>query len=327
MPKATPAFYEGKRAVDFFAAQFKKLLPKTYIKPKHDPYGYLYFTTLIRPLDCKERYYVGQSTKMHLMGEYKGSGLRVTRTIAKYGDDCAHVVPLLPVASRKELDYLECIAVALSKLMFADDCVNVRGGGGGSGEHDEKTRQRMSDLKVGRTTYNDGVRAYWLYPDDPRTSKLLKGAMPRPQHTEAYKKKMSKSLKGRTHTAHTRELLRIATSRLEWFNDGSRNYRLANDDPARLAMNVGVLRSGRKASAATKAKIAESSKDREWYNDGLNSFRLKDDDPRIAYMESGRLPHGKFWYNDGKDNYMIKPEDSRTLVLSPGRITPYQPSL
>jgi hypothetical protein len=318
----SPALFEGKRAVDYFAAQLKKILSVKKQKAKCSaPFGYIYFSTFIRPTDKYERYYVGQSTKFQNLGTYFGSGRIVAQLLDKYGEASAHVTPIIRANSREELDYIECVAVALAKMLFANSCINIRGGGGGNGQHSDKTKKLMSRLKSGRTTYNDGIKTFWLYPDDPKTKVLNVGSIPRAPYTEAYKENMSKVKKGNVkHSLHTRRLLSQATSRLVWFNDGTRNYRLAPDNPERLTLSPGILPRG-PLSAKTKRKIAKSSGNRDWYNDGVRSFRLKGDDPRIEKLNDGRLPHDKLWYNDGTSNYMLLASDARTLLLVRGKLT------
>jgi ribosomal protein S25 len=90
-------------------------------------YGYIY------RVDCLENgtFYYGQH-RGDFDPTYLGSGIRVRRSVDKYGEDSHTVVPVMFCKTKKEINKQEIKIITSAKLEYGKKCMNIARGGEGS---------------------------------------------------------------------------------------------------------------------------------------------------------------------------------------------------
>jgi hypothetical protein len=143
-------------------------------------------------------------------------------------------------------------------------------------------RGRLKVSTKGRKIYNNGVKNFMLFPGDPAIEEcnLVQGEIPRNKNF----------VKGR----HS-------------YNNGKESWKLFDDDPRIQKENL------------KKGAILKTTK--LWYvNDQNEEFYIEPNDPRIQKenLKRGRRPHlnNRNHYNDGKRNYMCSSDDPRIKELN-----------
>tara|TARA_R110000868_G_scaffold4290_3_gene27256 strand:- start:321 stop:980 length:660 start_codon:yes stop_codon:yes gene_type:complete len=161
---------------------------------------YIYKTTC----DVTNRYYIGMHSTNNLEDGYMGSGLRLRRSIRKYGED-NHTKEILGFYDNRKL-LSEAEKEAITEDMVVDkDCMNLRGGGEGglpSEEHHKKMRAGTTKWLTNKWKDDDEYRANITQRLLEYTKQLHKdGIISAPdwtgrKHTEETKQKMRDSSKG-----------------------------------------------------------------------------------------------------------------------------------
>lgn len=94
-------------------------------------------------------YYIGMHSTNDLNDGYRGSGVRLRRSIKKYGVEQFKTEVLETFESREQLAEAEMLIVS-EELLKDQSCLNLKvGGEGGSGlkSHTEETKRKMSESK------------------------------------------------------------------------------------------------------------------------------------------------------------------------------------
>lgn len=163
---------------------------------------YIYKTTC----NVTGRWYVGMHSTSNLDDGYMGSGLRLRRSIRKYGVD-NHTIEILEYLDTREELVLREIEIVTKELIDDEMCMNLREGGtGGWTVEQQKLNAKKSNdrQKILRETNPEWVEQYKLNQSKGLKKAYDDGTRERKQpldwtglrHSEETKKKMSESSKG-----------------------------------------------------------------------------------------------------------------------------------
>lgn len=156
---------------------------------------YIYKTTC----NVTGRYYVGMHSAYKLEDGYMGSGLRLRRSIRKYGIE-NHTREILEFFKTREL-LIEGEKLAITPDMISDDnCMNLMGGGNGgyvSKEHYQKTSKISGEIHAKK------MESDILYRDTVLKTLLINSNKARENRTDY----STLTFKGETHSEKTKELI------------------------------------------------------------------------------------------------------------------------
>lgn len=149
---------------------------------------------IIYKTTCTEtgRYYIGLHTTEHLDDGYLGSGLRLRRSVRKYGRE-KHVREVLAMcASQEELHGLEASLVDASRL--ADSlCMNLKLGGIGGDTRSGRTHTLATKLKI-----SESLRGHATSEDTrAKIGASSKGRMLGKPLSDDHKRKLSDAHQGK----------------------------------------------------------------------------------------------------------------------------------
>jgi len=148
------------------------------------------------------KFYIGRHSTDDLNDNYPGSGSALTKAREKYGNENFEKRILCFCDSFDELCEMERYLV--SKFLVArKDCYNLKRGGSGeeySWNANKKFTEKQKKNMKGRKSWNEGLKLKPLTEDHKKKiSNKISGIT----RSDEYKKKMSESLKGRTHKTAT----------------------------------------------------------------------------------------------------------------------------
>ena len=185
-------------------------------------------------------------------------------------------------------------------------------------------RQKICQRLTGRNWYNNGLKDFKLFPDDPRTATFQKGKRPyirtkqnthRWFHNDFGEQKLlpeegaALGMSPGRSKERVQKLKTATTDRIWYYDSLDKNYFLLPSDP--------------RSNEMTRGKIDTANVGTFWFNDGAQNYRLTKDSPLIAKLSLGmgflsnqKRTNGRKWFNDGSDNYMLYPNDETILRLN-----------
>lgn len=268
-----------------------------------DRYGYVYHTLFTRPTDGKEFHYIGQHKRTQESSTYKGSGIRLTALLNKYGRTCATTFVVSWAVSSRELDEKEKWFIQEARRLWKTDCINLHNGGTGCKGHPLARRARISLANRGRkhtlearlkiSKAHLGMRRGPL--SDVHRAKLraiqaqrnwfrlhLFGG-PKPRATQATRDCVRWALWILGHAAKPGKavLKRIGLYTLKWGNTGNRH-----SEATKAKLRAAWVR--RRARGDIGTNTGKSGW--QWYHNDQRAFQLYPDDPRTKELRPGRRP-------------------------------------
>jgi hypothetical protein len=187
---------------------------------------YLYKTTCA----VTGRYYVGMHSTCNLDDGYLGSGLRLTRSIRKYGKE-NHVKEILEFFDTREL-LIEAEKRAITEEMLCDiSCMNLMSGGTGGFTVEQqrlnaiKSNKKQEELRKDKEWFDkrnflisvNNKKAY----DDGRRPREVPFDWTGMKHSEETKQKMRKSKNAGEANPQFGSM---------WITNGNENKRIKKDD-------------------------------------------------------------------------------------------------
>lgn len=172
------------------------------------------------------------------------------------------------------------------------------GGDGASGlVITEKERIRRKKTLTGRKWYNDGIKDYFIFPNEKQTSyKLGRINFAKIWVNDGYHSFRIKS----EDVLPIHKMGRIK-NRKKWYNDGVNDYFITEQEVTSLM---------------AKGKLAQQGK--KWFNDGLKDYFIFPKEALSTYS-LGRLSQTKRrWYNDGVNEYLLFEDNDKGYI--PGRL-------
>lgn len=241
-------------------------------------YGYIYkFTNNIN-----NKVYIGKHkyNLPKLDENYLASGILINRAFDKYGLDNFTQELICICDSLEELNEKE-------KFYIKEyDCMKPKGynltkGGDGISEPTPEIIEKNRQWHLGRKQSEETLK---------RKSESLKKVV----HTPEWIAKISKANKGQIIPEHQRKLSSLRHKNTHWYNDGTNEYMLFEDDvtegliKGRLKNPFGN-QTGKAKSKQACLNIGKAKANTVWYNNGEKEIMLKqNDDIPIGYVK-GRL--------------------------------------
>lgn len=209
------------------------------------------------------KYYIGKHNGVEQNG-YWGSGLKLKRSIAKYGIENFKYTVLV-ISDEDTIFEFEKNLVTPQLIENDTRCMNLMSGGFGGGIPSQSTRQKLSKARINHPMYLD-----------KRRGEKIRQALLGSKLSEERKDKIRQKAIGRIHSDESKKKRNESISKLIWINDGKSNYRI-NKELKESYLNQGFLLGrtpfteearknirnsliGRKHSEATKLKIGRSNK-------------------------------------------------------------------
>ena len=172
---------------------------------------YIYKTTC----NVTGRWYVGMHSTNNLEDAYMGSGLRLRRSIRKYGVE-NHIKEILEFLPNREELVLREIEIVTKELISDEKCMNLKEGGtGGFSSKEHKIKFITEGVKTGRkktdeilknrfgndenwlSKFNTEINKIAWVNEEYRKNKLKNLDWSGKKHLEETKLKISEKLKGR----------------------------------------------------------------------------------------------------------------------------------
>jgi len=163
---------------------------------------YIYKTTC----NITGRWYIGMHSTNNLDDGYMGSGLRIRRSIRKYGliNHNKEILEFLP--TRDDLVLRE-IEILTKELISEENCINLKGGGyGGFSSDEHKVKFLAEGVKNGRIASDKVLKLKFGGGDDWKTifmSYVTKKAWTKNSYSEKITKNLDWS--GKKHSEETKQ--------------------------------------------------------------------------------------------------------------------------
>lgn len=192
------------------------------------------------------KFYVGIHSTDDLDDGYLGSGLKITRSLRKYGKD-SHTKEILEFHPGREEVLKREVEIVNEELLNDPRCLNIALGGG---RQSEETRKSISSAVKGRTFSDEHRR---------KLGEAAKGRI----HTEEARYKISEANRSRTISEETRKKWSEANSGRTVSEETrkklseARKKRVISDETRRKLSEAGK---NRIVSEETRKKISESKR-------------------------------------------------------------------
>lgn len=193
---------------------------------KPHKYHYIYE----RICEITNNYYIGMHSTSNLEDGYKGSGVRLRRSLKKYGDE-NHTFKILEFLEDRDSLKKREREIVNEELIQDPLCMNLQLGGGGGFSSEEHKLKFIKSLKKGNLTYIKRLKTDKEFAErvSERFSKILIGN----QYGLG-----NKSFSGRSHTEETKEKMRNVDRTGSknsqfgkcWITNGIENKKIKKDE-------------------------------------------------------------------------------------------------